>query len=267
MSSRELSEFADIFHWAYKLRPDSRKLSWRIPFRKVVKGLQSIGGIAELARVDRKTVYRRKLKPGSPEALVFVIGAWQRGAARPLVTHVEAHNPFNFTPYLREVLDFARNNREHDGEVRTTWLDRADSLPALRRASGIRAVSWKDGPRKWHRKHRMGVWENPQHLTDEKRAEFAARKKAGTMFVYEPEGRVTVAMVCTALKWHRRKFYRWRKSLTVFERKLLDTALNPAESRAMRATGIRETRELEPGDLFLPADAVYEGLYQQIDGG
>ena len=248
MSEQELKEFAEVFQWHYKLSPDSPSLKWRIPFREVVAGMQSIVGIAELARVDRKTVYRRKLKPGSLDAFLFILGQWQ-GTTRPLVKHKSPRHRMNLNGLLVKLLDFIAYQKKHPVRVKRTWYDDKAEL------------------KKWHRKQRISEWEKPAHLKDEKRAEFSARKKAGTIFVYSPEGRVTVAMLCTALKWYRRKFYRWRESLTLFERGLLETALNPQSRQTARTTGVWETREVKPGDLLQTGEDVYEGLYNRIDGG
>lgn len=230
MAKREVAEFGEIFQWFYKLPPDDPRLAWRIPFAKVVRGLQSIGGIAELARVNRKTVYRRKLKPGSLEAFVFVLDRWQ-GTPRPLVRHKSTEHALNLNPTLVKLLDWIAYAKANDGEVVRTWHDEQAKQ------------------KKWRRKRREHLWVNPQKMTREKRAEFAARKKAGTVFVYKPQGRITVAMLCTRLQWYRRKFYRWRDSLTFHERKLLEAALEYRKGR--RSAGVWETDKHEVLDWVL----------------
>jgi hypothetical protein len=262
----DAAEFGEVFAWSFKLPPDAPDLSWEIPFPEVVRAIQTIGGIATLAKLDRKTVYRRKIQPGSGPALLFVLGQ-RRGMGRPLVRHKDDRHQFNLNGMLLRMLDFIEDRKAgNDGEVARTWFDGGNSMPAFRRVKEVGRGRWNDGPRKWHRKHRAHADENLHHLTGDKLAEFAERKKLGTVYVYAPEGRCTVAMLCTALKWHRRKFYRWKKTLTCFERHLLDAALNPAEHR-VRATGVGETRELRECDLVQSGEAVYRALYDRIDGG
>ena len=163
------------------------------------------------------------------------------------------------------MLDFIEDRKAgNDGEVARTWFDGDNSIPAFRRVSGG-GGDWKAGPKQWHRKHRTHAYVNLHHLTEDKLVEFTRRKKAGTVYVYKPAGRCTVAMLCTALKWHRRKFYRWKESLTVFERRLLNSALSIEPKQ--RATGVGETRELRECDLVQSGEAVYRALYDRIDGG
>lgn len=81
-------------------REDDPAVEWLTPRSKILKTIASVGGIAAIAKADRKTVYRRGIAPGTVYAVEFVRDR-RAAIGRPLVRR--KYEPI-LTPRFREVL-------------------------------------------------------------------------------------------------------------------------------------------------------------------
>lgn len=200
--------YSSIFLDHCGLKTTSSRLMWRVPYQTILDGIQTVGGIAKLAGVTRKTIYRRKIISGSTGALLFVIGKWQADG-RAIVKHKTTDHPINLNPQLPHILSFCSQIAKHGWETDSTWHDDRCEIPR----------------KKWKRKEKHHLSVKPSLMTDEQREWVTRRKKLGQTFFYEPQGKVTVAQICTRFKIPRREFYRWKKGLLFSQRKLLDAAI------------------------------------------
>jgi hypothetical protein len=191
----------------YRINPTSSDLVWRIPLNEIVAGIQTINGIARLAAVSRKTVYRKKIMPGGSHALNYIVSVW-KDTARPLVRHKDAAHEFNLGEKLVKALKFCSYRKQGRSNVVQTMIpDPSDPID-----------HWK---RNWKRKEKHSPNINPIFETEKQRKETMEAKRLGKTFVSQPQGRITAKMVCSVLNIPRREFYRWEKNLTLYNRKLL----------------------------------------------
>ncbi len=231
---------AKDFKSLFGVDPADSDLVWRLPFRKIVEGIQTVGGIAELARVDRKTVYRRKIFLGGLMALHFIIDRW-RGTARPLVNHIDPMHPLNFGRRLQDhywtsctVLDVVAACQSYFQKgvrtVKTSLMKPGNPVHEKEAAISKRR---RDN---WKRKHKISPDVNPEFISDHELRDFQNRKRLGQTYFYHPPGRVTVKMICSKFNVPRREFYRWKAGLLVAERKLLESSMT-REIVKQRAAG------------------------------
>lgn len=203
-------DFVAYFQRVFGISPDDPALTWRVPFRRCVRLCQTIGGIAQLAGVHRNTVRARLVWVGHPGALVWAINRWQRRGARLLVRHKDPLHPINGSRLFAEILQAIQALREVKAKpAARTLID--EQLPR----------------RKWRRQQKIRHFPGVELISPELRADVARRKRVGTAFVYRTLHRVTVRQVCAVVGMPYRQFYRWRESLPLAQRKLLDAALRP----------------------------------------
>jgi hypothetical protein len=220
----------------FDVSPASKDLVWRVPFLKIVEEIQTVGGIAKLAGVTRKTVYRKKILLGGMMALDIVINTW-RGTGRPMVTHTDPMHPLNFgqrlkTPaswFPRSVLDVVSQCKgylENGSRVVKTTLMKppTDTEPASPLIAKMDAKS-QGRRRNWKRKSKISVSENPSWMTEDEAKENQRLERLGQTYFYRPKDRVTVKMICSRFSIPRREFYRWKAGLMVAERRLLNSAM------------------------------------------
>jgi hypothetical protein len=193
--------------------------------------IQTVGGIAEIAKCSRKTIYRRKIRVGGFEALKFLIEKW-RGTARPLVRHKDPMHPLNFGRRLKDpywfpctVLDVAAACQSYfENGVRTVkTLHMKPGTPLHEKANAM--SQQKRLPGHWKRKHKISPPVDPEYISDDNLSDLLNRKRLGQIPFYRPKGRVTVKMICSKFSVPRREFYRWKAGLLVSERKLLESAM------------------------------------------
>src|SRR5665647_133296 len=144
--------YSETFLSYYGVKPTSSRLNWRLPYQMILDGIQTVGGIAKLAGVNRKTIYRRKIIPGGSNALLFVIGKWQADG-RPIVRHKKTEHPLNLNPRLPRILFFCSQIATHGWETDATWHDDRCEIPR----------------KKWKRKEKHHLPVNPSLMTDEQR--------------------------------------------------------------------------------------------------
>ena len=227
---------AEYFKNVFGLDKDSAELSWRVPFQEIIEGIQTVGGIARLSSIDRKTVYRKKIPVGNISAFAFVIDTW-RGTARPLVRHSNPMHPLNLGQRLKNpdgfshgVLDVVGACQvwfEKGGRVVKTTLMRppTDTEPASPLIAKMDAESQKRR-RNWKRKSKISAAENPSWLSEDEARENQRLARLGQTYFYRPKDRVTVKMICSRFRIPRREFYRWKLGLLSWERGLLNAALS-----------------------------------------
>jgi len=147
---------------------------------------------------------------GHPGALAWCVNRWQHRGARLLVRHENPLHPINGSRLFAEVLGAIVALRE----VKTKPPGRVLIDEALPR-------------RKWRRQQKIRHFPGVELVTPALRADVARRKRRGMAFVYRTAHRVTVRQVCAVVGLPYRQFYRWRDSLPLAQRKLLDAALRP----------------------------------------
>jgi hypothetical protein len=245
------------------VEPTHHELLWHVPFQRVFEGLQSVDGLAKLAGVSRKTIYRRKLQPGGKMALGWLIER-RRGTPRPLVTHKDRAHPLNmgnrllvkgvarFPRTVLDVVDFCRNYFENGIQPVGSLLMRPvepgkPSNPlhqklifGTKRLSDVKAVALAEGLsepeagarvaslQKWNgkRKRKIPYDANPRYLNDAKLLELAKKRRLEQTSLYEPSGRVTAKIICNRFSIPRWRFYYWKAGLLQVERKMLDAAMS-----------------------------------------
>jgi hypothetical protein len=212
--------------------PGDASYKWHVPRAEILDGIKTIGGIARLACVDRRTVRRWGVTPYSREALRIVIER-RREMGRPLFERAgEAVMPER----LRAIVKFCEDYK----------------LKLLQGQQSSKTVVWADAPvRRWNRKGSAQQFSPGWRLITEE--EKTRVSKWG--FYYKPaSGRVTVKMLCSAMfypykalcGWHnnggritRQAFYKWRAGLTRGQRSLLDLAM-AGDSRTAPPTDTRQ---------------------------
>ena len=192
-----------------------------------------------MALVDRKTVMRRGIAPGSVQALQFVVSERIR-KGRPLVETVGRIDHRNATRQFLAVINCVRSLMKRSEAV-------AVVDPQIKKTR-------KSGYGKNHR-HIPGLRE----ITDTERAKFADRP----LFHYEPEGRVTVTMLCSTLKWSRQRFYKWKMELLKTQREFLETELGAISPPV--PTGLPR-KPMVRGEVASDYADEYERIFAQIDG-
>lgn len=225
---------------AFLGQEDDASLLWHKEPSEIRELLRTVGGVAQLALVDRKTVRRRGIAPGSVQALQFVVRERIR-KGRPLVeTKGGVVDHRNATSQFLAVINCVRSLKKRRKGV--TVID--NQIKKTR----------KSGYGKNHR-HIPGLRE----INDTERAEFADR----LLFHYEPEGRVTVTMLCSTLKWSRQRFYKWKKELLKAQRESLETEM------AANSPPVPTSLPSEPmvrGEIASDYADEYERIFAKIDG-
>jgi hypothetical protein len=181
-------------------RADDPSLVWHVPRVDILEAVKTVQGIARLALVSRKTVYRLGVAPGSLRALEFVRDRRIK-IGRPLVSDGA---PLSWRGCPREFLQVVQAIRKlRSGPDAVVHL-RDDESRGGRRAANVQ--------------HRPGLRE----ITVEERALFAKR---GAVSHYAPGSRVTTSQLAGFLGWSRAWFYRWRSGLSAEHRRILDVEM------------------------------------------
>ena len=166
---------------------------WLFEPEWLMAAVSTVQGVADAALVDRRTVLRAGIKPGSVGALFYVRDE-RRKKWRPLSGPGTGFDWRNATPEFLSIV----------GSVR--------SIRAALDAGPKSFVQVKGGrPSKRTR--------NTRHLPVETDARIIAEAEGATGHHYQPSGKVTVEQLCALRKISRRGFYKWLESL-------------PAEARA-----------------------------------
>ena len=244
---------SEAFFDLYGVEPTSHDLTWRKSFRTIVTGIQSIGGIAKLAEVSRKTVNRRKIALGGMMAVEFVIGKW-RGSTRPLVTHADPIHSLNFGQRLENstgfpwtvlnVVALCQSYYERSSMAKKgIQLQPGQSLShkklggkiIIRRSTRIESESYEKLSEKeklWRLEKRNRNKTNTlcatiEPATNETINEFQKLERIGHAGIYKKRnGSVPVNKLCANLGVERQKFYQWRRALPDKEKKLLKAAMD-----------------------------------------
>ncbi|MGB0581572.1 MAG: hypothetical protein ACPGVU_17885 [Limisphaerales bacterium] len=176
-------------------------LKWVESRDHILASLKTVQGIADLAKVNRKTVYRLQIPPNSVEALEFVRDRRIK-INRPLV--VKRDEPLawqNVNARFRATVSRIQSIREaRHKDVKVTYRD-----PKLVARKGRRRLRITHDP-------------DTRGITDEVRRQF---ERYG--FAYEmANGRVSVKMLCSQMGISRQAFYKWRTALPVSQRQIID---------------------------------------------
>jgi hypothetical protein len=267
-----LSNCAFLFAAQEGIEPTSPLLTWRVPFQEIVEKIQTVDGIAKLAGVTRKTVYRRKIEVGGWAACVFVFDR-RRGRPSSFVTHSDPLHPLNFGLRLnsprswlnRGVMDVVVlcQNYFHHGRktVQTTFLRRpTEENPAtpleqeFHAKYAIRNANWK-------RQLKFHPSVNPGETDDAKLKELKEQIRLGKATLYHPPGRVTAKMICGHFDISRCQFYRWKDSLLKDELALLKDAMRPQRKK------IQAENEIKTKSGDFENDVEFENVELQPAGG
>jgi len=241
-------------------------LVWRVPFQEIVEKIQTVDGIAKLAGVTRKTVYRRKIQVGGWAAFSFVLDRL-RGRPSALVTHTDPNHRVNAglrlkTPRSwlnRGVLDvvaacdnYFKNGTRTSGTLLMPPVTEGEPVSKIQKELNtrfaIKRANWKR-----RLKHHPDV--NPNYATNAELEELKKAMRLGKTRLYKPLGKVTAKMLCGFFDISRSEFYRWRDSLSPHELSLLKAAMNPPQMKVAP----------EINDLESVAEP--EGAESQPEGG
>lgn len=189
-------------------RADDSELVWNEPAELIRKELQSIGGIARLAKVDPRTVLRRGIAPGCAAAIEFVRDRRIK-IGRPLVvTQGVPLDHRNASPKFLGVINSIHALRKHfeDENAKTyaVWDAQLNTRPRMS-GFGKNVIAYDE--------NRM--------MTDAERPAYAKKRR----FQYEPQGRVTIAQLCQFRDMSRQAFWKWRRGLPSIQREELARAL------------------------------------------
>ncbi len=199
--------FADAFQRLYGVAVDSPDLEWKVPFAKIAEGLQTIAGIGELSKKERMTVYRQKVKPGSPAALHYVIEQ-RRGEANPIVRHSEPWHRLNVRGPMTTTGELAFADM-------LAWMAKESGS----RRSGPRRVMLVNGVGYEHKRRTKGVYFVPEAGRAKPDVEAALRLAEKSRGIYIPHGRVTKEMICLRFGLSRDTLNHWERGLLVDPRK------------------------------------------------
>ncbi len=184
-------------------RADDSTLVRNVSREEILEAVKTVGGIAKLARVDRKTVYRLKIPVNSIHAIEFVRNR-RRDIGAPLVVE-RVPNPLSgraSSDYFLTVVTLIRSiRRSRSDPPRMALRD-----PTLKKSSRRRSQN-------------VHAYEIYRDMTPEERKLF---RRA---YYYKPRDRVTVQELLSALRISRVAFWKWRKSLQLAQRKQLEIEL------------------------------------------
>lgn len=237
-----LDEFPGAFK-AFLGRKDDPLLEWHESSAEIRKSLQTIGGIASLAKVDRKTVTRRGIAPNSVEALEFVVRERIK-KGRPLVSYKERIDHRNATPRFLSVLAAVRQlNNPHAEQMTQSVVDKEA----------------KTSRQKWRQGRNQRHDPNIREIKPQERVLF----KSGRVFHYNTAGRVTVTKLCSLLRMSRAGFYKWKAELPHKQRQLLENQMaGKLYSRPTREA----SRVSWSGDAVTSYQDTYDEILRRIDG-
>ena len=170
----------------YGVEASSAELVWRVPLDEVAERIQTVGGIAEIAKCSRKTIYRLKIRVGGFQALGFLIEEW-RGTARPLVRHKNPMHPLNFgrrliPPYwfpctVLDVVAACKSYFEKGARTVKTSLMKPGNL--LHEKANATSKRRRDH---WKRKHKISPDVDPGFMSDDELRDFQNRKRLGQTY-------------------------------------------------------------------------------------
>ena len=147
----------------------------------------------------------------------FVIEKF-RGTIKPLVTHDNPSHPLNSNSRLLEIEAACKNYVEYGSRVIQTMHPQLHEDGTPKHPSDI-------GNRKWKRKLKVNADGEHVRASDKDQAENEKMVKSGQTYLYRPEGRATVKMICSKFRINRRQFYRWKDTLAGSDVKRLKIAL------------------------------------------
>lgn len=221
---------AALFQEVYGLAPDDAALTWRVPFKKIVAGVQTVGGIAKLADVTRQTVHRRGIAVGGIMAVSFVIEERHGG----MVRHSSREHPLNplhpddnlksvgrLPVGLPEVI---AKCRAYFGEhvTRKIW-----KLPEGKPGQELTPLQarWKQRQlvRQLSRPRRD---KGPPDANSEPAPDEVLKGFDAFGYRYRPQNRVTVTVLCSVFQIPRRQFNRWKDTLAGGELRQLTDAMS-----------------------------------------
>ncbi len=205
-------------------------LVWSVSRAEIMRAVQTVGGIAKLAKVDRKTVCRRGVETNSLKAVEFVRDR-RLAIGRPLVS---PRNQPLFTDRFVHVVKMVRRLQEM--KYAKLVEGRSDSIrPMVDHELDTKKEKWRG--RRGGKFHQIEA--GTPAMTDALRV---TMKRYG--FFYEGKGfRVTVKQVCSILRWSRSWFYKWREGLNANCRQRLNEELS---GRLYQKRAPRERDEESP---------------------
>jgi hypothetical protein len=182
---------------------DDASLSWHVSRKEILDKVRTIEGIADLAKVSKRTVRRSHIPPNSRQAIQFVRDR-RREIWRPLVSSGDPLDWRNLT---------------------TRYIAAVGMIVQLRRSKGTpdEIVGLKDPePAKnklWHRKERI------RHYSRVATREEAEEARKRLPYHYAMGEKISVTQLCSALRISRRGFNKWLRTVPIKQRKLLRTLM------------------------------------------
>jgi hypothetical protein len=195
-------------------KKDDTRLKWNVPREEILRGVETVGGIAKLAKVDRTTVYRARIAPGSMHALQWVRDR-RMAMRRPLVGLKNGQLGQNASgQYLR-----ARDPRFYEVMA---WLEAFDYEPRKLVAVIDPLLPKVRTSRKRPMPHLQA--DETRQMTEEDREMFKQAERRGLLVKYHKSGR-SIKGLCLRLNLSRMGFWKWRRSLPRAEQDQLSLAL------------------------------------------
>lgn len=239
-------------------REDDAGLVWYVPRAEILARVRTVGGIAELAKVDRKTVSRRGIAPNSVYAVEFVRDRRQ-AINRPLVGREdEIILPRRFLAVLDAVRRIHAAKAGGEGQ-RKRLID-----PELTKQVKVNEADWAGTGQESTIKKEMlarklfndwrwqGRREGQRSLLDGKEREITAAERERFKrfgYYYRTIGKVSVQQLCSMLEWSQSWFYKWRRGLPRRLRDALRTEMDPAwETRQKPGKSEPDRHESEDDD-------------------
>jgi hypothetical protein len=213
----------------YGVPVDSPTLTWRVPFRELYAGVQTVAEMAQLSGVTVRTIHRAEIPVGGFRALDYVLCRW-RGTARPMVRHAEPLHRLNLRRALcaggwpinlADVVEQCR--RWHAGELKP----KGGGIQVPGRLLGVEPSPAAEA---WNRKAALKQASRPRKLkvgdgADRWATEADLARGEKFRASYRPK-RATMAMLCALLQVKWRSFTYWRDNLLAAEKRVLALAMS-----------------------------------------
>lgn len=225
--------------WADSLlgRADDRRLLWNASREEILRDVGSVGGLARLAKVERVTVYRQGLAPGSLQALVWVLDR-RRAMGRPLVEtkeiagqtlrwvpdHRAGPKRLNVAEDLKRISLRAKHPRFVDVMDRIEEAKYARMKLVAVHDSRLKKPTERRLNQPMRRKQAVRYADEVRAITGEERRYFEQMEKRGLVVRTQKAG-MPIKALCGLLGLSRMGFWKWRKSLPFALREQLAAAL------------------------------------------